>query len=208
MSRLRALVVTAFLAAGSCNAAEPVAPVTTDGNRLAAEAAVAPTAAEEGSLEEQFERYVCEGAPGCDAHDISDRTLDYGEWLATSLGVAPLSRLRVAHAFYVEAGPGTDGASLSLGQRQLVCFARAMLADPRIIILDEATSSVDTLTELRIQRALARLLSGRTSFVVAHRLSTIRSADHILVLDGGRITEFSRRGEAAFEKALNRLRPD
>jgi ATP-binding cassette subfamily B protein len=64
-----------------------------------------------------------------------------------------------------------------------------MLADPRILILDEATSSVDTLTELRIQRALARLLRGRTSFVVAHRLSTIRSADQILVLDGGRIIQ-------------------
>jgi ATP-binding cassette, subfamily B, bacterial len=84
---------------------------------------------------------------------------------------------------------GERGASLALGQRQLVCFARAMLADPRIIILDEATSSVDTLTELRIQRALAKLLSGRTSFVVAHRLSTIRSADQILVLDGGRIIQ-------------------
>jgi ABC-type multidrug transport system fused ATPase/permease subunit len=84
---------------------------------------------------------------------------------------------------------GERGASLSLGQRQVVCFARAMLADPRILILDEATSSVDTLTELRIQRALARLLSGRTSFVVAHRLSTIRSADQILVLADGRIIQ-------------------
>ena len=84
---------------------------------------------------------------------------------------------------------GERGASLSLGQRQLVCFARAMLADPRILILDEATSSVDTLTEVRIQRALARLLSGRTSFVVAHRLSTIRSADQILVLEDGRIIQ-------------------
>jgi ATP-binding cassette subfamily B protein len=84
---------------------------------------------------------------------------------------------------------GERGASLSLGQRQLVCFARAMLADPRILILDEATSSVDTLTELRIQRALSRLLSGRTSFVVAHRLSTIRSADQILVLEDGRVIQ-------------------
>jgi ATP-binding cassette subfamily B protein len=84
---------------------------------------------------------------------------------------------------------GERGAALSLGQRQLVCFARAMLADPRILILDEATSSVDTLTELRIQRALAKLLSGRTSFVVAHRLSTIRSADQILVLADGRIIQ-------------------
>ena len=89
----------------------------------------------------------------------------------------------------LETQVGERGASLSLGQRQLVCFARAMLADPRILILDEATSSVDTLTELRIQRALAKLLSGRTSFVVAHRLSTIRSADQILVLEDGRIIQ-------------------
>jgi ABC-type multidrug transport system fused ATPase/permease subunit len=78
---------------------------------------------------------------------------------------------------------------LSLGQRQLVCFTRAMLADPRILILDEATSSVDTMTEARIQEALAILLRGRTSFVVAHRLSTIRHADQVLVLDHGRIIE-------------------
>ena len=84
---------------------------------------------------------------------------------------------------------GERGANLSLGQRQLVCFARAMLADPRILILDEATSSVDSLTEARLQRALATLLKGRTSFVVAHRLSTIRSADLVLVLDHGRIME-------------------
>ncbi len=89
----------------------------------------------------------------------------------------------------LETQVGERGASLSLGQRQLVCFARAMLADPRILILDEATSSVDTLTELRIQSALAKLLSGRTSFVVAHRLSTIRSADQILVLQNGHIIQ-------------------
>ena len=84
---------------------------------------------------------------------------------------------------------GERGANLSLGQRQLVCFARAMLADPRILILDEATSSVDAVTEARIQRALATLLKGRTSFVVAHRLSTIRHADLVLVLEHGRIVE-------------------
>jgi ATP-binding cassette subfamily B protein len=89
----------------------------------------------------------------------------------------------------LETEVGERGAQLSLGQRQLVCFCRAMLADPRILILDEATSSVDTLTEVRIQAALARLLSGRTSFVVAHRLSTIRSADQVVVLEGGRIVE-------------------
>ncbi|MEM6333646.1 MAG: ABC transporter ATP-binding protein [Planctomycetota bacterium] len=84
---------------------------------------------------------------------------------------------------------GEAGSNLSLGQRQLVCFCRAMLADPRILILDEATSSIDTMTEFRIQTALERLLEGRTSFVVAHRLSTIRRADQILVLDQGRIIE-------------------
>ena len=70
-----------------------------------------------------------------------------------------------------------------------MCFARALLANPRILILDEATSSVDPVTEHRLQRALAKLLAGRTSFVVAHRLSTIVRADQILVLDAGRIVE-------------------
>lgn len=84
---------------------------------------------------------------------------------------------------------GECGGRLSLGQRQLVCFARAMLADPRLLLLDEATSSVDVLTEYRIQMALAKLLEGRTSFVVAHRLVTIRNADLVLVLDHGRIVE-------------------
>jgi len=84
---------------------------------------------------------------------------------------------------------GESGNRLSLGQRQLICFARVMLADPRILVLDEATSSIDVFTEQRIQRALSRLLVGRTSFVVAHRLSTIREADVVLVLDHGRIVE-------------------
>ncbi len=84
---------------------------------------------------------------------------------------------------------GERGGNLSLGQRQAICFARAMLADPRILILDEATSSVDTITEARIQRALDKLLAGRTSFVVAHRLSTVRHADQVLVLESGRIIE-------------------
>jgi ATP-binding cassette subfamily B protein len=81
------------------------------------------------------------------------------------------------------------GGRLSLGQRQLVAFARALLADPRILILDEATSSVDIGTERRIERALRRLLAGRTAFVIAHRLSTIRDADLIVVLEHGRVVE-------------------
>ncbi|MFO0977725.1 MAG: ABC transporter ATP-binding protein [Planctomycetaceae bacterium] len=84
---------------------------------------------------------------------------------------------------------GEGGASISAGQRQLICFARAMLANPAILILDEATSSIDSTTEARLQTALERLLNGRTAFVVAHRLSTIRNATEVLVLDHGRIVE-------------------
>lgn len=84
---------------------------------------------------------------------------------------------------------GERGAGISLGQRQLVCFARALIVDPRLLILDEATSAIDGLTEARLQEALARLVAGRTSVVVAHRLSTIRTADLVVVLEYGRIVE-------------------
>lgn len=96
----------------------------------------------------------------------------------------------------IEAAPGglhaevgERGSGLSLGQRQLVCFARALLADPEILILDEATSAIDPLTEARTQRAMRALLAGRTSFIVAHRLSTLRHADKVLVMDQGRLVE-------------------
>jgi ATP-binding cassette subfamily B protein len=81
------------------------------------------------------------------------------------------------------------GSRLSLGQRQLVAFARALLADPRILILDEATSSVDIGTEKKIEEALRTLLAGRTAFIIAHRLSTIREADMIVVLEHGQVVE-------------------
>ena len=84
---------------------------------------------------------------------------------------------------------GERGAQLSAGQRQLLAFARALIADPRILILDEATSNVDLQSETRIEGAMRRLLAGRTSIVIAHRLSTIRRAGRIVVLDHGRIVE-------------------
>jgi ATP-binding cassette subfamily B protein len=89
----------------------------------------------------------------------------------------------------IQTSVGEGGATVSSGQRQLICFARAMLAEPAILILDEATSSIDSATESRLQKALEILLTGRTAFVVAHRLSTIRNADQVLVLDHGHIVE-------------------
>jgi len=84
---------------------------------------------------------------------------------------------------------GERGTSLSVGERQLICFVRAIVANPRILVLDEATSAVDAFTEARLRSALLKLVEGRTSFVVAHRLSTVRHADRIFVVDGGRIVE-------------------
>ena len=88
-----------------------------------------------------------------------------------------------------------DASNLSQGEKQLLTIARAFLADPQVLILDEATSSVDTRTEVLVQRAMARLMKGRTSFVIAHRLSTVRDADTILVMNHGRIVEQGRHEE-------------
>jgi len=94
------------------------------------------------------------------------------------------------------------GSNLSQGQRQLLAIARAVIADPRILILDEATSSVDTRTEVYIQEALLRLMTNRTSFVIAHRLSTIRNADLVLVIDAGRIIERGTHEELLQQKGF------
>ena len=119
----------------------------------------------------------------------------YGRLDATDEEVIAAAKLANADYFIRRLPQGYDtplserGSTLSQGQRQLLAIARAMLADPRILILDEATSSVDTRTEMHIQEALLKLMEGRTSFVIAHRLSTIRNADHILVINEGEIIE-------------------
>jgi ABC-type multidrug transport system fused ATPase/permease subunit len=119
----------------------------------------------------------------------------YGRLDASDEEVVEAAKLANAHDFIerlpegYETNIGERGSNLSQGQRQLISIARAILADPRILILDEATSSVDTRTERLIQRALDQLLQGRTSFVIAHRLSTIRNADQVIVIDQGRIVE-------------------
>ncbi len=119
----------------------------------------------------------------------------FGRLEASDEEVIAAAKAVGAHEFIMGLKNGYDtsveegGATLSVGQRQLISFARALLADPRILILDEATSSVDTQTEQIIQRALATLLKGRTSFVIAHRLSTITNADKIVVIHDGKIVE-------------------
>ncbi|WP_110930255.1 ABC transporter ATP-binding protein [Paenibacillus bouchesdurhonensis] len=119
----------------------------------------------------------------------------FGRLDATDEEVEEASRLANAHSFIMRLQDGydkmldADGSGISQGQRQLLAIARAILANPSILVLDEATSSIDTVTELKIQEGLQRLMKGRTSFVIAHRLNTIRQADKILVLKDGRLIE-------------------
>jgi ATP-binding cassette, subfamily B, bacterial len=138
------------------------------------------------------------------AHVFSGSILEnirYGRLSATDADVHAAARLAGAHDFIVELAEGyatevgEGGSRLSAGQRQLVSFARAILADPQILVMDEATSSVDTDTEQRIQKGLANVLKGRIAFVIAHRLSTIRNATRIAVIEHGRIIELGSHDE-------------
>lgn len=121
--------------------------------------------------------------------------LKYGNPNATDEEVIEAAKAAYAHSFIRRMPDGYDtmisegGGNLSQGQKQLLCIARAMLSNPTMLILDEATSSIDTLTEIRVQKAFAKIMQGRTSFVVAHRLSTIKESDAILVMRDGNIIE-------------------
>jgi len=139
-----------------------------------------------------------------------EENIKYGCPDATGEEVVTAAQTIGADQFIAKLANGYDtqveerGSKLSIGQRQLVSFARALLADPRILILDEATSSVDAYTEVIIQKAMDRLLEGRTCIIIAHRLSTVRDADLILVIDGGRIVERGRHAELMDKGGLYR----
>src|SRR5262249_52008177 len=119
----------------------------------------------------------------------------YGRLDATQAEVEAAADAVGAHDLIIQMPDGYDtpirerGRNLSVGQRQLISFARAFLADPRILIMDEATANVDTLTEVIVQQGVRKLLRTRTALIIAHRLSTIKGADQIIVLQGGLIAE-------------------
>ena len=125
----------------------------------------------------------------------------YGKEAATDLEIISAAKIANAHKFISRLPEGYDtvlsegGSNLSAGEKQLLAIARAVLSNPSILILDEATSNVDTRTELRIQQAMLNLMKGRTSFIIAHRLSTIRDADSIMVIEDGRIIELGSHEE-------------
>ena len=127
--------------------------------------------------------------------DSIKENIRYGKLDATDEEIIAAAKAVSAHDFIMKLENGYDtqvnerGSRLSVGQRQLISFARALLANPRILILDEATSNIDTATEILVQKGINKLLSGRTSFVIAHRLSTIRDCDRIMVIDDGEIIE-------------------
>lgn len=127
--------------------------------------------------------------------------LRYGRLDATDEEVVEAAKLAGAHDFIIELDGGYDGEvgeggnRLSVGQKQLISLARAVLADPELFVMDEATSSVDTLTEALIQRGMETMMKGRTSFIIAHRLSTIRRADRIMVIENGGVSEMGTHAE-------------
>jgi ATP-binding cassette subfamily B protein len=127
--------------------------------------------------------------------------LRYGRLDATDAEIEEAAQVAGADSFISELDKGYDtevgegGVLLSVGQKQLISLARAILANPDIFVMDEATSSVDTLTEALIQQGMDRLMEGRTSFIIAHRLSTIKRADKILVIEGGGVSEMGSHAE-------------
>ncbi|WP_322509534.1 ABC transporter ATP-binding protein [Anaerolinea sp.] len=127
--------------------------------------------------------------------------LRYGKLDATDEEIERAAKLAGAHEFIMRLDKGYDepvgegGNNLSVGQKQLISLTRAILADPEIFVMDEATSSVDTLTESLIQKGMEQMMKGRTSFVIAHRLSTIKRADRILVIEDGQIVEMGTHAE-------------
>jgi len=130
----------------------------------------------------------------------------YGNKTATDEEVIRAAKTVCAHEFIMQMEDGYQtqvnerGSRLSAGQRQLISFARALLANPKILILDEATSSIDTETEIALQKGLNELLKGRTSFIIAHRLSTIKNCDTILYVDKGKIQERGNHQELLRQK--------
>ena len=140
--------------------------------------------------------------------DSIGANIRYGRLDATDEEIREAAATANADSFIERMPEGYDtelseaGGNISNGQRQLLSIARAVLADPKILILDEATSSVDTRTEMHIQEAMLHLMHGRTTLIIAHRLSTIRDADKIIVLDGGRICEAGNHDELLSQKGV------
>ncbi len=141
-------------------------------------------------------------------HGTIMENLRYGNENASEAEIIAAAKAAYAHSFIRRMPKGYDtvisegGGNLSLGQKQLLCIARAMLTHPDILILDEATSSIDTLTEIRVQKAFAKMMQGKTAFVVAHRLSTIRESDVILVMRDGNIVEQGNHEELLQQKGF------
>lgn len=130
----------------------------------------------------------------------------YGNKDASDEDVIKAAKIVCAHDIIMSMENGYNttvnerGSRLSIGQRQLISFARALLANPRILILDEATSSIDTETEIALQKGLQQLLTGRTSFIIAHRLSTIKNSSCIMYIDNGEIIEMGSHKELIAKK--------